>query len=122
MVILDELSPQQNGISSVSPVPQTRGNSQQPSTAASSLSGATNGLSSEQRRKLIAEAEQQRTEQRRLQLLESQKRSEAQREKQKEERKRRIEETRQREEARQKKAQETKKEIERQYKVRLIII
>ena len=92
------------------------GSSHQPSTS-NSLNGANSGLTSEQRRKLIAEAEHQRAEHRRIQLIESQKRAEAQREKQREERKRRIEETRQREEARQKRALETKKELERQYKV-----
>lgn len=104
-----------NGSNFASPNPN-----EQPSTTTSSVSGNTTGLNSEQRKKHLADAEQERTEQRRLQLLEAQKKAEALREKQKEERKRRIEENRQREEARQKKAQETKNEIERQYRVRLI--
>ncbi|CUT99586.1 Ensconsin Microtubule associated protein 7 [Echinococcus multilocularis] len=106
----------QNVPASAPPISVNNYSTQQLSTNTSSTNGASNGLTSEQRRKLIAEVEQQRTEQRRLQLIESQKRAEAQREKQKEERKRRIEETRQREEARQRRAHETKKEIERQYK------
>ncbi|VDM17957.1 unnamed protein product [Hydatigera taeniaeformis] len=107
----------QNASASTPPIAANSGSTQHLSSISSPINGASNGLTSEQRRKLIAEVEQQRTEQRRLQLIESQKRAEAQREKQREERKRRIEETRQREEARQRKAHETKKEIERQYKV-----
>ncbi|VDD82993.1 unnamed protein product [Mesocestoides corti] len=114
-VLIAEPLPQSDHLS-ISPAHLSREYSQQPSTTNSSVSGGNNGLTSERRRKLLAEAEYQKTEQRRLQILESQKRAEAQREKQKEERKRRIEETRQREEARQRKAQETKKEIERQYR------
>uniref|UniRef100_A0A5K3FHM2 Ensconsin n=1 Tax=Mesocestoides corti TaxID=53468 RepID=A0A5K3FHM2_MESCO len=115
VVSTSEPLPQSDHLS-ISPAHLSREYSQQPSTTNSSVSGGNNGLTSERRRKLLAEAEYQKTEQRRLQILESQKRAEAQREKQKEERKRRIEETRQREEARQRKAQETKKEIERQYR------
>lgn len=107
----------QNGPTSSPGINNNTGSSQRLSASNSVLSGASNGLTSEQRRKLINEAEQQRTEHRRLQLLESQRRAEEQREKLREERKRRIEETKKREEARQKKALETKKELERQYKV-----
>ncbi|VUZ43235.1 unnamed protein product [Hymenolepis diminuta] len=96
--------------------------SQQLSTSNSVMSGASNGMTSEQRRKLIAEAEQQRTEQRRQQILETQRRAEEQREKQREERKRRIEENKKREEERQRKALETKKEIERQYKDHMMML
>ncbi|KAL5967352.1 hypothetical protein TSMEX_004920 [Taenia solium] len=112
----NEDSTTQSAPASTPPITSNSGSTQQLHTVSPSINGASNGLTSEQRRKLIAEVEQQRTEQRRLQLIESQKRAEAQREKQREERKRRIEETRQREEARQRRAHETKKEIERQYK------
>ncbi|VDN99152.1 unnamed protein product [Rodentolepis nana] len=90
--------------------------SHQLSNSNSIKSSTSNGMTSEQRRKLISEAEQQRTEQRRQQFLEAQRRAEEHREKQREERKRRIEENKKREEERQRKALETKKEIERQYK------
>ncbi|VDK39981.1 unnamed protein product [Taenia asiatica] len=112
----NEDSTTQSAPASTPPITANSGSTQQLPTVSPPINGASNGLTSEQRRKLIAEVEQQRTEQRRLQLIESQKRAEAQREKQREERKRRIEETRQREEARQRRAHETKKEIERQYK------